>query len=143
MYRYSVVKHDRVETISYYPRKTTLNGALLIYFTCFFFNHFHFSFIFIFATKARCNMARCLPVCLELWPTNQAMSKPPHSAIQTGIIQTLMEYYKKFLLCEHLQYKLYLVAVCTTVRSTHIWPKSSQSVSQQCGQLVRLCLNCK
>lgn len=49
-----------------------------------------------------------------------------------------MEYHKKFLLCEYLQYKQYLVAVCTTVRSTHIWPKSSQSVSQQCGQLVRL-----
>lgn len=84
MYTYSVVKHDRVETISHYPRKTTLNGALLIYFAgVLFFTHFHFGFIFIFATKARCNMARCLPVCFELWPTNQAMSKPLHSATPT------------------------------------------------------------
>lgn len=64
MYTYSVVKHDRVETISHYPRKTTLNGGLLIYFAgCFVFYSFSFWFYFYFCHQSALQHGS-LPACV-------------------------------------------------------------------------------
>lgn len=73
------------------------------------------------------------PKRCSLWPTNQAMSKPLHSATQTvfGVpkIRNFIEYSYIGIFLLFVSSSLFVYAVCTTVQSTcNIWPKSSQYV---------------